>query len=284
MSVEEKTIDLSIARSRYLEAGRGEPLLMLHGVGIGNSANSFDPILPALAERYHVYALDMLGFGLGDRQLEQAPTFDLLVDHVREFMDVVGLERTRLVGHSLGGWISGLLAYQSPQRIERLVMLCAAGLNAEPFSGIHPPQLPTGEQIEARLRGMSLHPDRLDPDLVAGYVQAQLRCLAVPGAQHSLDTAFAQMENPAIRSRYLLQRRLPFIKVPTLVAWGEADTMDPYPTWTSEWPQLQGDMARSVKPWVIPGARYVLLPTGHVPQVEDPQGTIELLLEFLERA
>ena len=281
VTVEDRVVDLDLARTRYLMAGDGPPLLCLHGMGIGNSANSFDPIFPRLAEHHQVYALDMLGFGLGERDVLEGPTFSLLVDHVREFMDHLGLASTHLLGHSAGGWIGGLLAYESPQRIDRLIMLCGAGLNTAPAAGIRREQIPTAAQIEDHLNQMLLDSNKVSEKQVTAFVAAQQAALSRPGALHSLDTLLHQMETPALRERYMLQRRLDRISVPTLVAWGEGDLMAPYPTWTQEYEALGGDMSRSSQPWVIPGARYVLMPTGHHPMVEAPGATAALILEFL---
>jgi pimeloyl-ACP methyl ester carboxylesterase len=104
-----------------------------------------------------------------------------------------------------------------------------------------------------------------------------------PGALTSLDPIIHQMATPAVRSRYLLQRRLPFIRSRTLVVWGEGDVMDPYPTWTREYARLEGAMDRSSKPWVVPGAEFRLLPTGHTPHWERPDLLVEVLLGFLTR-
>ena len=76
----EKYAKLTAGRTRYLEAGTGPPLIMLHGMGAGTSANSFDFVLEPLAEHFHVYAMDMLGFGLGDRTIVDGPSFSLIID------------------------------------------------------------------------------------------------------------------------------------------------------------------------------------------------------------
>ena len=78
----------------------------------------------------------------------------------------------------------------------------------------------------------------------------------------------------------MLQRRLPHITVPTMMACAEGDPFDPYPTWNAEWQALGGDMRRSAKPWVVPGARFARLPTGHWPHIEQPTKLADLLVDF----
>ncbi len=283
VTTQEKFIQLSAGRTRYIEAGAGAPLIMLHGMGAGTSANSFDFVLEPLAEHFHVYAMDMLGFGLGDRTIVDGPTFSLIIDHVREFMDTQGIEQASFVGHSAGGWMLTILAYESPDRVNKLVMLNSAGMNVEVSAGVGPiSQIPTLEQVRERVGGGMADDSKVTSEMLDQAAKAQHAALSVPGAQHSLDPLLHQMGTPEVRQRYLLQRRLAHIKAKTLVVWGVGDTMDPYPTWTEEYEALGGDMSKSSKPWVIPGARHVLLQTGHGPQVESVKETVDLLVDFLE--
>ena len=86
-------IDLENVTTRYYEAGSGsQHLILIHGMGVSTSASSYRFILEGLAEDYHVYALDMPGFGMGTRTIEEGPNFDMAVDHVREFMDAKGID------------------------------------------------------------------------------------------------------------------------------------------------------------------------------------------------
>ena len=282
VTTQEKFIELSAGKTRYLEAGSGEPLIMLHGMGIGSSANGFDVVLEPLAEHRHVYAMDMLGFGLGDRDILEGPTFSLITNHVREFMDSQGIEKASLLGHSAGGWMGAIFAYESPSRIDKLVLLCSAGLNATPSPGIRSDEIPSYEQSRAGAANQFLDKSKATDALLDRVAEAQQAALKQPGALHSLDTLLQQMETVEVRQRYLLHGRLQHIKAPTLVIWGEGDTMDPYPTWTEEYAALGGDMTRSTKPWVIPGAKHVLFKTGHNPQNEEPEQLVEVVLDFLK--
>ncbi|MSQ71117.1 MAG: alpha/beta hydrolase [Betaproteobacteria bacterium] len=279
-SVSERSETLTLGKIRWLEAGEGPPVLLLHGMGMYSSANLFDFVIPAVAARMHVIAPDWLGFGLGVRNLDEGPTFELMLDHLREFMDVVGLKRAHVLGHSMGGWLAAQFAYQSPSRVEKLIMLCAAGMNRAPATSIRFETVPTKEELRSMFRGSMKHPDLADTAILESAVATAERMVNAPGALRSLDPLLHQMETPSLRDRYMLQRRLPHIAVPSLMAWGEADVFEPYPTWNGEWESLKGDMSRSSKPWIIPGARFVRLPTGHWPHVEQPEKTAGLILDF----
>ncbi len=277
----EHRIVLTCGENRYLEAGDGPALLLLHGMGVATSANSHDLLIPHLATRFRVLAPDLLGFGLGIRQVEAGPTFELILDQLREFMDRLGLAQTHVVGHSFGGWLGGLLAYQSPQRVRRLVMLSSAGLNREPAAGVGAKLQPSRDPLRELVRGWLHEPGRLSAAQLEHVVEGLYAAAAAPGAGSSLDPLLAQMQWPAVRERYMLHRRLPYITVPTLMLWGEHDPLDPYPTWSAQFDALAGDLHRSSKPWAPPGARFGKLPCGHHPQWELPQQTADLIGEFL---
>ena len=279
----EKFLDLIVGRTRYLEAGAGEPLILLHGMGQANSANSFDTVIPGLAQQFHVYALDQLGFGKGTREVAEGPTFELIMEQIREFMDRLGIPQACVAGHSMGGWMAAHLAYQSPNRVKKLAMLNAAGLNVGASAGVKPMDaVPSVEQLAGLIReGMVNKGKEMDP-VVAHYAQVQHDMLSQPNAAHSLDPLLHLMLTPDLRTRYMLQQRLSHIAMPTLVLWGTGDVMDPYPTWSKEYDKLKGDMSKSSKPWVIPGARYVLVDTGHYTQWEMPEYTVNLLTEFFK--
>ena len=280
-AISEHRIALTCGENRYLEAGNGPPLLLLHGMGVATSANSQDLLIPHLATRFRVLAPDLLGFGLGTRQVQAGPTFELILDQLREFMDRLGLAQVQVVGHSLGGWLGGLLAYQSPQRVRRLVMLSSAGLNREPAAGVGAKLAPSRDPLRERVRGWLHDPGRLSAAELEHVVDGLLAAAAAPGAATSLDPLLAQMQSPAVRERYMLHRRLPFITVPTLMLWGEHDPLDPYPIWSAQFDALAGDMHRSSEPWAPPGARFARLPCGHHPQWELPRQTAALIGDFL---
>src|SRR5262249_20415407 len=152
---------LDLGRTRFIEAGVGEPILMLHGMGVSNSANSFDPIIPELARNHRVLALDQLGFGKGIREVVEGPTFELILEHVRQFLDALQIDAAHVVGHSMGGWMAARLAYQSPDRVRKLVLISPAGLNAKVSeSASHPDGIPSLEKLIADVRGKFRDPSR----------------------------------------------------------------------------------------------------------------------------
>lgn len=277
----EASLDLSLGRCRYYTGGQGVPVILLHGMGAFCSADNMKRLAERLAIDFEVIAPDLLGFGKGVRELSEGPTFELVLEHIRELLYALGIDRARWVGHSLGGWLSTLLTYQSPHRVERLVLLCAAGMNRVPAPNIRLTGVPGEQQIKAIMSSSFRKPPGDDNADLNAAAKAGHEVLSMPGALTCLDPFLHQMETAELRERYLLQRRLPYISVPTLMAFGEGDVMDPYPTWTAEWDELSGDMALSSKPWVVPRARFARFPTGHFPHIEAPDETAAVIREFL---
>jgi 2-hydroxy-6-oxonona-2,4-dienedioate hydrolase len=119
-------------RVHYYEAGAGQPVILLHGSGPGATGwSNFYPNIPALAEGFHVYSIDMPGWGESDTQTDETGR-----DHVAaliEFMDTVGIDRAALVGNSMGGVTSISTAILHPDRVSHLVTMGAPAPTAPVF-------------------------------------------------------------------------------------------------------------------------------------------------------
>ncbi|MBM3940696.1 MAG: alpha/beta hydrolase [SAR202 cluster bacterium] len=246
----ERIVQLKDFRARFLEAGQGTPTISIHGVGFTSGAEGWLPSIRAgLASKLHIMALDNAGWGAADR-----PTFEysisFFVDFVRELQDTFGYAKTNVIGHSLGGWIAATLAYESPERINKLVLDDIAGMNAEPPAAVANFSMPNKEQVRQQIG------NQFRPEDVEEQVEYAWRNVNTPNAEASYRQITHHLHDPAMRSRYHLGRRLPHIKVPTLVCWGEHGN--------AMFPQSMGrDIAAR-----IPGAKFTVIPGGthFVPQ------------------
>src|SRR5919199_4130552 len=129
--VEPAEIRLHGHRVSYRAGGSGPVIVLVHGVT--SSSQSWEPVLPLLAERFTVVAPDLLGHGAsakpqGDYSLG---AYSCLV---RDLLLALGHERATIVGHSLGGGVAMQFAYQFPERVERLVLVSSGGLGHD----VHP--------------------------------------------------------------------------------------------------------------------------------------------------
>lgn len=221
--------------------GDGPPLILLHGLAA--SARWWSRVVPALSERHRVHAIDLPSFGASGHgvrfRLEQIP------GRLVEFMDERGIERASVIGHSMGGLIAGRLAADHPGRVDRLVLVDAGFLRLDP-SWLHK---------------------------VTGPVRA-VRFTRPPLARLLLEDV-ARVGPFALTDATLQLLRTDWVEVlgrvraPTLVVWGEGDTICP--------PVIGQGIAERV-----PDARLVVIPEcGHNPMWERPEAFLEAVLPFL---
>jgi pimeloyl-ACP methyl ester carboxylesterase len=247
-----------------VELGSGPPLLFVHGLG-GCWQNWLEN-LPELALHHRVIAVDLPGFGASELPAGTvsvagyARTLELLCD-------AMSVDAAAVVGNSMGGFVAAELAIASPQRVERLVLVSAAGLHIaelrleralDRLGRVERPFARCGGYVAARadvfarrarlrrivLAGVAAHPELLPWPLVAEQVAGAGR----PGFM------------PALRAMasYPLRHRLTQIACPALIVWGERDRVVPV-----------RDAAAFQR--LIPDARQIVYPdTGHVPMLERP--------------
>ncbi|MWA05398.1 alpha/beta fold hydrolase [Actinomadura sp. LD22] len=210
--------------TRVALVGEGPPVVFLHGRG--GHLETFTRNLAAVAAAgYRAIAFDLLGHGLTGRPADGRYTVDRITAHAAAVLGRLGLDRTHLVGQSLGGWCAALLALDVPDRVASLVLIEPAGLQDEADrladsrvraahqTGGQAYIRPTPETVAARLGGLLADPAGVDPELVqvrAGlYAPDEARQVhrAVRAADHS-----PWLLTPA---------RLSALTVPALVIRGE---------------------------------------------------------------
>jgi pimeloyl-ACP methyl ester carboxylesterase len=137
IAFEPRTIDAGGIETSYVEAGSGETVLMLHGSGPGVSAlANWQHNIPALAQRFHVLAPDIVGFGATERPEDIVYSLRNWTDHVWAFMDARGIEKARVIGNSLGGRIALQMASDQPDRIAKIVLMGVPGVGMTPTEGL----------------------------------------------------------------------------------------------------------------------------------------------------
>lgn len=265
-------IDAGAVRTRCLEAGDGEEaIVLLHGTG-GHLEAYMRNILP-LAERYRVFAIDMVGHGFSDK-----PDHDYEIAHyarhLADFMDAVGIERAHLSGESLGGWVAARFAMDHPERVDRLVLNTAGGLVADPAVmerirelSLQAVREATRDSVRKRLEWLMHDPAAVTEDLV----EMRYRIYTQPGFLRAMEHILCLQEMEIRRRNMFDDDDLRRISSPTLVIWTSHD-----PTGAVEVGQKFADL--------IPDAELVVMQDcGHWPQFEDAQRFNRLVLDFLAR-
>jgi pimeloyl-ACP methyl ester carboxylesterase len=137
IALEPRTIDAGGIETSYLEAGSGETVLMLHGSGPGVSAlANWQHNIPTFAQRFRVLAPDIVGFGATERAYDIVYSLRTWTDHVWAFLDAHDIEKTAIVGNSLGGRIALQMATDEPDRITKMVLMGTPGVGMTPTEGL----------------------------------------------------------------------------------------------------------------------------------------------------
>lgn len=261
--VKERTIALASNKAHFYEAGSGYPTIFLHGAAFTSAGEDWFPCIKhGLGAVTHVHALDQLGWGSADRPVYRYE-FGFLVDHVRELQDALGYEKTNIVGHSLGGWVAGTLAYESPERVNKLVFVANAGLNIAPPPNFADFQPPSRAQLEADV-------SFVDPAYRAELLENHIRNSETKDALESYRSLGAMFRDMDMRRRYFLHRKLKHIETPTLMVFGDQDLIFPSP---------EGRVLMNTE---IKGSRMVVLDdTGHMIPTQRPKELTALLKDFL---
>jgi pimeloyl-ACP methyl ester carboxylesterase len=223
------TVDAGGVKTNYLEAGDGPDVVLIHGSGPGVTAYAnWRLVIPALAERFHVVAPDMAGFGFSERPADAKYGLQLWADQVIGLMDALGIRAAAMVGNSFGGAIALRAASQHPERVDKLVLMGSMGVDFPITEGLE--RVWGYEPSFENMRGVLdvfAHNRELVPDELA---EVRFRASTQPGFQESFAAMF-----PAPRQRWVEAMRTPddeIAKLPhqTLIVHGREDKVIPVQT------------------------------------------------------
>lgn len=127
LSGEEGEYSWPLGRIHYQMRGEGEPVVLVHGIGAGNSSYEFRYNFDALGENYRVYAYDLPGFGKSERR-NQTYTADILILALMDFLRDVVKEPAHVVASSLSAAHAIALAARRPELIRSLTLICPTGI------------------------------------------------------------------------------------------------------------------------------------------------------------
>jgi 2-hydroxy-6-oxonona-2,4-dienedioate hydrolase len=254
-------VTLSHGKTRYIEAGTGHPVILLHSSGLQSGADDWLLNVPALAQRFRVLAPDMLGWGLGD-QLPQEYGFAYLTDFIREFQDALDIPSAHLVGASMGGWLAGLLSYESPNRVDRVIVTGHNGVDPEPNPHFDNFKAPADEDI----RQWVLKTSKGSGVVAEAVVRERIQKAHEPGYVETFAGVMRHMGDMTARRRYDMVRRFPYIKAPTLYVWGRKDRSFP---------------KAAIAQKLTPNSRLLEMDCGHFVAMEVPEEFNKAAVEFL---
>lgn len=248
---------------------RREPLVLLHGVT--DTPRTWDLVLPRLAEHHEILAPTLLGHH-GGPPYAGLPTPAAIADQLEADLDAAGLDTAHVAGNSLGGAMALELAARG--RARTVVALAPAGgwAHDDPDRAGTAEFFRTSQELVARaapyadsiastpegraraLAFMVEHPEHVPADLVAHQIAAAADCaIVMPLVERTFAEGWDELSGP--------------VEVPVRVVWGTADKVLRWPTAAARWREL------------LPDAEWVEMDgIGHLPQLDDPHGTAELIL------
>lgn len=232
----EKTITVHGKDIYYAEIGRGPAVVLLHGGGPGASGvSNFSRNIEALAAGFRVIVPDLPGYGQSSKGVDGSDPFGYLANNIRGLLDQLGIDKAHLVGNSYGGACALRLALDTPDRVDRMVLMGPGGIGttrALPTPGLqhllayYTGDGPSRQKLETFIRQDLVFDGDAVPDSVidSRYLSSILPEVVAnpPLRRPSGPTALRTLW----RMDFTRDRRLAALATPTLVIWGAADKVN----------------------------------------------------------
>ena len=220
-------------KTHYVCAGQGEPIILIHGGGPGASgATGWSNTIPALAEHFRVYAIDLIGNGDSDKPIMDYSLLTL-VDHVAGFVDALNLKSVRIMGNSQGAYVAMKYALDHPGRVKAGAIISTGNLaNA---CGIVNPKKGAGlprfdgkkETLKAFMEIIVNDKSKLTDELI----DTRFATASQPGHLEYMQsiTRYKKLtdENPSHAQAWYVRERMQALRIPNIMIWGELDRSAP---------------------------------------------------------
>lgn len=266
-------VEIGGVKYHYTEyPGSGPQVVLQHG--FASSTYTWEQVATILNRReYHVYALDLKGFGWSDKPLDRPYDAVSLMENANQWMEALGLSQTIYVGNSLGGAIAVLMSHKHPQRIQKMVLIDAGGY-------------PMKRPMVIRLARLPLADWGVKAIFGPWFVRKNLEEVMYDDAKVTAERVKAYYDRMCTRNALAAQIRVaravdfgepnPIIAAArdnpteTLIIWGREDRWIPLEIGH----RFRKDMRRAVL--------HIIPECGHIPQEEKPEVTARLILDFIE--
>jgi pimeloyl-ACP methyl ester carboxylesterase len=261
----------------YLEAGRGAPVVLLHG--LGGDGSRWGPNIEPLARDFHVFALDQIGFGQSDKPLANYHS-GMLAEFLVDFLKAANVGRASLVGNSMGAGVALYTAVHFPQAVDRIVLADGGGYRDAGVAGRSGgagraggtasdeaarrrrlqnsvTRDETREFFKILFHNKSLVTDKMVDDQLAMRLRS---AFTITKMQEAGEKGLGALTEAEVRG----------VKAPTLIVWGKYD-------------ELANPAGADRLERTIPGSKKVIVDDcGHMPQLEKSDEFNRLVRDFLK--
>ncbi|KWV94043.1 alpha/beta fold hydrolase [Erythrobacter sp. AP23] len=225
-------VDVAGVRVHYDEVGEGEPVLFLHGGGPGaHGMSNFVRNMEFFGEHYRAITLDFPSYGASEKVRIDSPVWGYYGKVVGDFIDAMNLGKAHLVGNSLGGAASLMLALREPAKVNKLVLMgCAGGygvLGPAPTEGIkallafYEPPGPSREKLRAFSEALVYDPSHVTDELIEG----RFKVASDPESVEYMPIRLRDGKPPVMEE--IWRERLDTVTHETLMIWGRDDRVNP---------------------------------------------------------
>jgi pimeloyl-ACP methyl ester carboxylesterase len=286
-SFDSRTLTVDGLNIHYFCGGSGAPLVLVHGLGSSAGVEFYFNLEP-LAAHHHVLAIDLPGFGRSDKPAVEY-TIAVFIKAVRDLMRSESVERAAVMGVSMGGRVALGLALESPEMVERLILVDALGVGAPKAvlayrllltRGLGELTLSSTAHALRRMRPQTIRrlwswymqrPGRLDDILTDQRIADHGELLSKREYRAAYLSALRSLASMhTLRGGVLVKERLKELPMPTLLIWGRHDHIFP------------AAHAEAAVRELRDGRVAVFEHSGHTPQMEEPDHFNRLVLDFLK--
>ncbi len=266
VGVSKKEITVGDHQIHYLEGGKGETVICLHG--FGGDKDVWVRFLQYLTPRYHVIVPDIPGFGESTRLESACYDISHQAKRLQEFTKKLGLKSFHLIGNSMGGHIAGVYAHHHPEQVKSLGLLCTAGISSPVKNefqealgqGQNSLLIESAEDFKKFLNFVFVKVPWIPKPILRYYTEQSIR------HRHFNEKIFADIFGP---EKFLLQKLLPQISTKTLILWGDTDYI------------LHVSCVKVLERGLQNHQTVIMKNCGHSPMAERPKETAGHYLDFL---
>jgi pimeloyl-ACP methyl ester carboxylesterase len=262
----QKSVQVADYSMVYLEGGKGETLVLIHGFGA--EKDHWTLMAKYLSDKYHLIIPDLPGFGESVKRDDMSYDVESQADRIHYFLKKLNAGKVFIAGNSMGGNISGIFAAKYPDEVAGLILLDTAGI-------IAPEKSDLTKSLEAGINPLIVNStedyDRLmeygfvKPPYIPGPVKRILAEQAIKNKTYN-EKVWSDMN----RKPVLLQDRLSKLKMPVLILWGDKDRI------------INVSCVQVLEKNLKNFRTHILKDCGHAPMVERPGETAGYIKDFLQ--